>query len=274
MSRAIRDLEARLGVTLLVRSSSGVRPTSAGMEFLETAKRLLDDFDALVSRAECLRRGSSGRLTLGLPSAQTAARLRAVLLDFTRQCPEVDIRLTARPRPALLTDLQAGTLDLAVITGRTYEEGLETVCLGSEQVLLVVRKTHPLASRRYANWADFSNEVVLISRHGVGPALKDILTAKVPVLGRPPITEEHAIEAEALLSLVVAGRGVSLQCGGTINAMPADLVILEVHDGMGPTWLAYSACWKKQQTNPALPFFLALLRTDRPVFAPGVIPDT
>jgi DNA-binding transcriptional LysR family regulator len=103
--------------------------------------------------------------------------------------------------------------------------------------------------------------------------LKEILTAKVAVLGKQPTTEEHAIDGEALLSLVAADRGVSLQCEGAIHASPAGLTALEVHDGMGPTWLTYSVCWRKQHTNPALPSFLALLRAHRSMLSPGRPPD-
>jgi DNA-binding transcriptional LysR family regulator len=274
MSRAIRELEEHLGVALFVRSSSGARPTSTGTEFVKTARRLLADFDALVSRAEALRRGTAGRLTLGLPTSDTVARLRSVLLDYARECPDVDLRLAAQPKQVLLADLRTGVLDVAVSTGRTLEEGLESVALWSEQILLVVRETHPLAPRGYANWMDLGNETVLISRRGLGPELKEILTAKLAVVGKQARTEEHAIRPEALLSLVAANRGVSLQCESPIHDLPAGLVALEVHDGTGPTRLTYSACWTKQHTNPALACFLALLRAHRSVLSPGRVPDT
>ena len=193
---------------------------------------------------------------------------------FTGRLPGVDIRLAAGPKQALLTELKAEALDLAVIAGRTDDEGIEILSLWSEQILLIVRDTHPFASRAYADWMDLSDERILISRRGLGPELKEILTAKVAVLGKPPITEEHAIGAEALLSLVAADRGVSLHCEGTITAPPVGLAMLEVHDGMGPSWLTYSVCWKKQHINPALPSFLALLRAHRSLLSSGRIPDT
>ena len=89
ISRAIRELEEHLGVVLFIRSSGGTRPTRTGAEFMETAKRVLDDFDTLVSRTEALRRGATGRLTLGLPTSYAVARLRPVLLDYVRECPGV-----------------------------------------------------------------------------------------------------------------------------------------------------------------------------------------
>lgn len=274
VSRTIREIEEHLRVVLFVRSSGGVRPTSAGAEFIATAKRLLDDFEALVLRARALSRGTAGWLSIGLQSSHAVARLRPVLLDYAHECPGVDIRLTARPKSNLLSDLTTDALDVAFITGRANDEVLNSLSLWSERILLVVPETHSLASRGYANWLDLSDELVLISSRELGPEIKEILTAKVAVIGKKARTEEHAIGGEALLSLVAADRGVSLLCEGTSHAPHAGLATLEVHDGTGPTWLTYSVCWRKQHTNPALPSFLALLRAHRSMLPPGRTPDT
>jgi DNA-binding transcriptional LysR family regulator len=273
VSRTIREIEEHLGVILFVRSTGGVRPTSGGTEFITTAKRLLDDFDALVSRAEALRGGSAGRLSLGLQSSHAMARLRSVLLDYARECPGVEIHLVAKPKSALLLDLTAEAVDVAFITGRVSEEAVESVSAWSERVLVVVRETHPLAPRGYVNWMDLSDELVLISRRGLGPELKALLMAKVTMLGKQVRTEEHAIDCEALTSLVAAGRGVSLQLEGTMRVPYRDLITLEVQDGTGPSWITYTANWKRAPTNPALLSFLALLRAHRSMLSPPRLPD-
>lgn len=269
ISRAIRELEEHLGMILFVRSSGGVRPTETGAEFLATARRLVGDFETFVSRAEALRRGAAGRLSIGLPTAHAVAPLRSVLLDYAHEYPRVDIRLEAKSKPDLLTDVMVGAVDVSIITGRPTGEGIASLSLWSERVLLIVRETHALATHGYINWTDLSEELVLVSRRGVGPELKEILTAKLAVIGKQARTEEHAIGGEALLSLVAADRGVSLQCESTINTPLAGLVALELHSGSGPTWLTYSVCWKKEHTNPALPAFLALLRAHRSIRSTG-----
>ena len=274
MSRGIRELEEHLGVVLFVRSSGGVRPTLAGTELLATAERLLGNFDALVSRAGALGRGAAGRLGLGLPTSHAVTRLRPVLLDYARECPGVDIRLAVRPKPGLLMDLKADALDLAVTTGRATGEGIESVSLWSERILLTVPESHALAARCYANWTDLGDDVVLISRRGLGPELKELLATKLGTIGKQATIKEHAIDAEALLSLVAVGLGITLHCEGTTRMPHPGLITLEVHDGTGPTWIIYSACWRKDHTNPALAAFLALLRTHRSMVSRGLVPDT
>jgi DNA-binding transcriptional LysR family regulator len=274
ISRALRALEERLGIVLFVRSSGGARPTPAGLELIEAADRLVGDFDMLVSKARALGRGAEGRISLGVPSSHAVTRLRPVLLDFARQYPGVQMRLAARPRSALLVDLKADALDVAVITGRAANNRIESLSLWSDQILLAVPEAHTLAASGNANWIDMSDEVVLTSCQGIGPELMEILSAKLGVIGKRPRIEEHAIGGEALLNLVAAGRGVSLHCDGTIRPPHPGLTLLEIHDGAGSTWVTYSACWKKKHTNPVLTSFLAVLRSHRLIVSSAPVPDT
>jgi DNA-binding transcriptional LysR family regulator len=274
LSRTIQQLEARLDVTLFVRSTSGVRPTAAGIQFLEKAKRLLADVDALVSTAQALSRGKAGRFVLGLPTSFATAMLRTVLLDFANECPDVDIRLVSRPRAGLLADLKADALDLAIVVGGLEEESCESLSLWSERILVAVPLSHPLATRSFAYWTHLIDEVLLMSHRGLDPELRRIMAEKLTSIGKLPRVEEHAIGTEALLSLVAAGRGVTLQCEGTIRATHPGMVRLELHDRTGTSWITYSACWKNHYSNPALSSFLALLRAHRSLLSPTRVPDT
>lgn len=274
LSRTIQHLEARLGVTLFVRSNAGVRPTSAGLQFLETAKRLLADFDSLVSRARALGRGKAGRLILGLPTSFAMSMLHAMLLDYANECPDVNIQLVARPKAALLADLKHGTVDLTIVAGGIEEQSCESLSLWSERILVAVPQSWPLATRAFVYWIDLIDEVVLMSSRGLGPELKEMLTTKLAANGSLPRVEDHAIGSEALLSLVAVGRGVTLQSEGAVRTTHPGLVHLEMHDRTGTSWITYSACWKKKYNNPALASFLALLQAHRSMLSPGRVPDT
>lgn len=274
MSRALRHLEERLGVVLFIRSGGGVRPTAAGLELVAAAERLLGDFNGLIARAGALGRGVTGHLALGLPTSHAVAKLCPVLIEQAHQCPGVDIQLTAKPKAALLVDLYAGVLDVAVITGRVIGDGIESISLWSDQIFVAVPATHALRSRGYATWTDLADQIVLGSSRGLGPELKEILSARLGIIGRQLVIEEHAISGEALLSLVAAGRGVSLQCERIVPVHQAGFDMLELHDEAGPASITYSACWKRESNNPAATSFLNLLRAHRSIVSLGRVPDT
>ena len=76
VSKTVAQLEGRLGVRLLARTTRGLSPTEAGWNFYERAKRAIDE----ANEAELAARGAdtnlSGRLCIG--AAVTFARLHIV----------------------------------------------------------------------------------------------------------------------------------------------------------------------------------------------------
>ena len=274
LSRAIKQLEDGLGVTLFVRSTGGVRLTPAGSQFLETAKRVLADFEALVSTARALGRGSVGRLVLGLPASCVSLVLRGVLKDYANEFPDVTIQLAVKSKISLLSDLDVGRLDLAIVGGGALRQSCESLSLWPERIVVAAPQEHPIARKPFVLWTDLVDEVLLTSRRGFGPELKAIMAANAAENGTLLRMEDHAADDEALLSLVAAGRGLVLQSSGAVRNGNPDLAFLEVRDTTGTNWITFYACWKKDHSNPVLVSFLALLRAHCSLLSPNRIPDT
>lgn len=76
VSKTVAQLERRLGVRLLVRSTHGLSPTEAGQSFYDRARRAIEEAD----EAELAARGAGGSLTgqLRISAAVTFARLHVV----------------------------------------------------------------------------------------------------------------------------------------------------------------------------------------------------
>ena len=73
LSRRIRQLEESIGVTVFERSSGGVCATTAGQNFLRTARSILEQTDALVTSAHYDGRGEAGRLAVGFYTSLSPA---------------------------------------------------------------------------------------------------------------------------------------------------------------------------------------------------------
>jgi len=106
LSRRIRQLEESIGVTVFERSSGGVCPTTAGQNFLRTARSILEQMDALVTSAHHDGCGEAGRLAVGFYTSLSAGNLRATLVDFRQRCPQVELRMVERSRMRLVTATQ------------------------------------------------------------------------------------------------------------------------------------------------------------------------
>jgi DNA-binding transcriptional LysR family regulator len=124
VSKIIGQLEDRLGVRLLLRSTHGLTPTEAGQSFYERAKRSLEEAD----EADLAARGAAATLTgrLRISAAVTFATLHIMpkLPILLTEHPELDVEVVLDDRNIDLVDeridvaLRMGTLTDPTLTAR------------------------------------------------------------------------------------------------------------------------------------------------------------
>lgn len=93
VSKTIAQLEKRLTVSLLLRSTRGLTPTEAGLAFFERARRAIDEANEADNAARGSASGLSGNLRIS--AAVTFGRLHVVpqLGPFLEQHPQLNIDL-------------------------------------------------------------------------------------------------------------------------------------------------------------------------------------
>jgi DNA-binding transcriptional LysR family regulator len=102
VSKTIAQLEDRLGVRLLLRSTHGLTPTEAGRNFYERAKRSIGEAEEAELAARGAQATLSGRLRISAPV--TFARLHVI--------PRLPVFLTANPALDVDIALDDGDVDL------------------------------------------------------------------------------------------------------------------------------------------------------------------
>jgi len=133
VSKAIAQLETKLGVRLLSRSTRGLTPTEAGQRFYERAKRSIDEAD----EAEFSARGAGANLSgkLRVSAAVSFARLHIVpaMKTFLALHPDLVIEIVLDDRNIDLLEagvdvaLRMGTLDDSTMTARKISESRRLV---------------------------------------------------------------------------------------------------------------------------------------------------
>jgi len=128
VSKTIAQLEDRLGVRLLARSTRGLTPTEAGLRFCERARRAIEEAD----EAELAARGSGTGLagTLRVSAATTFARLHIVpaLSGFLEEHPDLSIELILDDR---VIDLVEEGIDVSLRMGDLPDSAATARRLGS-----------------------------------------------------------------------------------------------------------------------------------------------
>ena len=121
VSKAIAQLEARLAVRLLLRSTRGLTPTEAGLAFFERSRRAIEE----ANEADNAARGAASGLTgnLRICAAVTFGRLHIVphLGPFLDQNPGLNIDLMLDDRNVNLVE---EGVDIALRMGALSDSGL------------------------------------------------------------------------------------------------------------------------------------------------------
>lgn len=110
----MQRLEEDIGRPLFRREGRALRLNRAGEELLLHARRLLRLSDETL--ASLRHPEEAGVVRFGVPEDYAAFLLPRVLARFAQEHPLAEIELTCEPSPPLLKRLEAGMLDLALVT--------------------------------------------------------------------------------------------------------------------------------------------------------------
>lgn len=166
LSMQVRDLEERYGVTLLTRSSTGVRPTEAGRLFYAQATRVLR---ASAEAEETLRRisgSATGHIRVGLMPTFTRSVLSPALLRFTETFPMVRVSVLEAYSSQLSSAVSHGELDFAVVPAVSDP--------------VAVHATHMATDREYLVRASGDGHLEPVRLRDLGP-LKLVLPSRANV---------------------------------------------------------------------------------------------
>ena len=212
LSKRIREVEDRLGVTLFERSTGGAELTPIGEEFVVSARRVLAELEVMQIRAKAGKRGDAGRLEIGFYTSLSTGSLRDIVLTFVKQHPDVEVNLIQGARAALIPLLDRGAIDIVVVLGEHVHTDYAHMSLWPERIMVAFPKGHPLAAREFVYWTDIKNERFLISRRDPGPEIQDMLLNKLTSPGDRPLIKPINANREDVLSMVDGNRGITLTC--------------------------------------------------------------
>ena len=170
LSRAIKELESSLGVTIFGRSSKGMEITPDGEIFLGYAKAILKQVDAVEGLFKSGR--SALRFSLAAPAASYIGEAFASFVGLMKQDGEARIRYrecgeTDAVRRVLQDDFRLGIIRYPAAHDRYYKSLLEDKRLDYELIcefrdLLIFSKNSPLAGKERIYTSDL-RELTMIT---------------------------------------------------------------------------------------------------------------
>ncbi len=143
ITRAIAELEARLGVRLFNRTTRAVGITEAGARFLAGARRVLADLDEIERAAAGEGTAPRGELRITAPILFGRLHVLPIVIEFLDRFRDVSVALTLLDRPV---DLVEEGLDVAVRIGALAESSAIATRVGAVRQIVVAAPAY-LAQR-------------------------------------------------------------------------------------------------------------------------------
>ncbi|MDY8107574.1 LysR family transcriptional regulator [Fulvimarina sp. 2208YS6-2-32] len=205
LSAGIRQLEERLGVTLVNRGSRYKGMTSEGERVLAWARKITDDVRTMREEVRSVRRGLSGHLRIGaIPTALSL--VPRLTTPFRERHPDVTFDVTSFSS----LDLLAAVENFEIDVGLTYHEDdrvrrVDARPLFEERYSFITTRGHPLADRDRISWQE-ANAVPLCL---LSPSMQNrrILNRH---LGEKSAVLETVMESNSMMAILAQVRMAGL----------------------------------------------------------------
>jgi DNA-binding transcriptional LysR family regulator len=204
VTRQVAALEVHLKTKLLARSTRRLSLTSAGANYLEKCRDILNRLDAAESGLTEDSQAPRGHIRITLPFSFGIHQLIPMFGDFMMANPEITIELEFSDRR---TNLIEGGFDLAIRISERLEPGDVARKIGRSQGVIVAapdyvqRHGRPKHPRELSQHECFS---YLIDARSSWAFVIDGVTQLFPITGRL-----KANSGDALLAAAIAGLGIS-----------------------------------------------------------------
>jgi LysR family transcriptional regulator, transcription activator of glutamate synthase operon len=231
VSQQIRKLEHELGAPLFNRMKRHVTLTEAGKTFLPHARAVLQRLEEARLEVQELSGLRKGTLAVGAPPSVGTHLLPRALAKFSARHPGITLSFREAGSRTLVSLLEEGELDLAVVIQPVRHPVLDTQPLIEEELLLAVPKSHHLASsgtaEKRVRLAQLSQEPFVLLREGAYD-LRDQTLAACRRAGFEPHVALDGGEMDSMLRFVAAGIGLAI--------LP-EMVLSDVDPDYGPVAL-------------------------------------
>ena len=253
----VRQLEDQLGSPLIERIGKRLFLTEAGKVVLASAREVLTELDRMEMRLAELRGMVRGRLRLSVVS--TAKYLVPALVgEFCRRHPGIDVALTVGNRQELLARFAANEDDLYILGAVPAELGAETRRFAENPLVAIAAPDHPLAGCRGIAPADLVAHPFVMRESGSGTriAAEGFFAAAGLV---PPVRMEMGAN-EAIKQAVMAGLGLSVLSRGTCLLELAHGHLVELDAAGFPLQRHWHVAWPGgKRLSAGAEAFLAIL---------------
>lgn len=166
LSGLIKELENRMGVRLLDRTTRSVSRTVVGEAFEPMVRRVLANLDEALESVTSLKELRRGLVRVAAPETLSCTLLPELIARYSSSHPGVDVRFDDVPIQHVLAGLQNGSTDIGfgpagVMAGVLADESVETHLICADPLWVALRPDDPLAAGPSVSWKDLRDRPLI-----------------------------------------------------------------------------------------------------------------
>lgn len=225
ISQQIRRLEEELGIVLVERTTRRVTLTEAGELLVVRARRILGELEAAQSELQALSGMYAGHVTIGAMHTMGPVDLSLALALFSERHPNVLFTVREQSSEEMAEMLRVDELDLAFlsVTERIESRGLGLHQLVSEELVVLLPRSHRLGQRKQVVMAELADEPFISFR--AGARLRELLFAAGREAHFEPRVTLESNESQRVRRLVSRGLGVAILPRSDAEGPGADVAV-------------------------------------------------
>ncbi len=200
-SARIRNLERRLGLTLLDRSPTGSIPTPEGAVVAGWSAGVLRAADELAAGVAALKAEASGLLRIAASYTVAEYLLPPWLEQFLRNRTDDSVSLRVANSAAVVEQLTRGEVDLGFVESPNAVPGVHGQTVAVDDLVVVVASDHPWVQRPLVPIGELVATPLVVREPGSGT--REALEEAIRQLGHGPTRTAIELGSTAAVRMAV-----------------------------------------------------------------------
>lgn len=227
LSRTIRDLEDRLGVTLFVRTPRRLQLTPAGAKLLKQARSIfirLERTKRIVRETDARHREP---LRVGVDDSTGQPRLAECLVRWRELAPDIPVELTEMRATELLVALRNEEVDAGFSFGLPDVDVIAQYPAWVSPIVALLPSAHDLARLKVVRLADLLSFPAIACNPVRHPGLRQQMEAIFRQHSVAPTIVGEANTLPGYLTRIAAGHGVGIADADHMRAVQRKDVVVK-----------------------------------------------
>jgi LysR family transcriptional regulator, benzoate and cis,cis-muconate-responsive activator of ben and cat genes len=241
LSRQIQQLEASLGTPLIDRETRPLRLTAMGHLFYDHAVQVLNRVSEIEHMMATASKMERRRFVIGFVASTIYARLPALIRQFRKLAPDVDLSLVELGSLEQITALKDGKIDVGFGRIRFDDEQVVRTILREERLVVAVPFNHRFAQMTGPiTLAEIAAEPIVLYPRNPRPSYADQVLSLFRDHGLSPTIAHEARELQIAIGLVAAEEGLCIVPESVRQSRTEDIKYIAIREAaISPIIMSY-----------------------------------